>query len=63
MAHERSTEQAGISSAPSFATGYNARRRETLAKNFPPSTLLYIDGVVDSRAKVEIEVTAFVPAA
>jgi hypothetical protein len=25
--------------------------------------LLYIDGLVDERAKVEIEVTAFVPAA
>ena len=35
--------------------------RETLGKNFPPSTLLYIDGLVDVRAKVEIEVTAFVP--
>ena len=35
--------------------------RETLGKNFPPSTLLYIAGLVDSRAKVEIEVTAFVP--
>jgi hypothetical protein len=30
---------------------------------FPPSTLLYISGLVDERAKVEIEVTAFVPAA
>src|ERR1700760_2895863 len=37
--------------------------RETLGKNFPPSTLLYIAGLVDSRAKVEIEVTAFVPGA
>ena len=37
--------------------------RETLGKNFPPSTLLYIAGLVDARAKVEIEVTAFVPAA
>jgi enamine deaminase RidA (YjgF/YER057c/UK114 family) len=37
--------------------------RETLGRNFPPSTLLYIDGLVDARAKVEIEVTAFVPAA
>jgi enamine deaminase RidA (YjgF/YER057c/UK114 family) len=36
--------------------------RETLGKNFPPSTLLYIDGLVDGRAKVEIEVTAFVSA-
>ena len=32
-------------------------------QNFPPSTLLYIDGLVDIRAKVEIEVTAFVPGA
>jgi enamine deaminase RidA (YjgF/YER057c/UK114 family) len=37
--------------------------RETLGRNFPPSTLLYIEGLVDLRAKVEIEVTAFVPAA
>jgi enamine deaminase RidA (YjgF/YER057c/UK114 family) len=36
--------------------------RETLGKNFPPSTLLYIAGLIDERAKVEIEVTAFVPA-
>ena len=35
--------------------------RETLGKNFPSSTLLYIDGLVDISAKVEIEVTAFVP--
>jgi enamine deaminase RidA (YjgF/YER057c/UK114 family) len=37
--------------------------RETLGRNFPPSTLLYICGLVDARAKVEIEVTAFVPMA
>jgi enamine deaminase RidA (YjgF/YER057c/UK114 family) len=43
--------------------GIGAAWRETLGKNFPPSTLLYIDGLVDARAKVEIEVTAFVPAA
>ena len=36
--------------------------RETLGRNFPPSTLLYIAGLVDPRANVEIEVTAFVPA-
>lgn len=35
--------------------------KTTLGKNFPPSTLLYISGLVDERAKVEIEVTAFVP--
>ena len=37
--------------------------KETLGRNFPPATLLYISGLVDSRAKVEIEVTAFVPKA
>jgi enamine deaminase RidA (YjgF/YER057c/UK114 family) len=41
--------------------GIAAAWKEALGKNFPPSTLLYIDGLVDSRAKVEIEVTAFVP--
>jgi enamine deaminase RidA (YjgF/YER057c/UK114 family) len=43
--------------------GIGAAWRETLGRNFPPSTLLYIAGLVDLRAKVEIEVTAFVPAA
>jgi len=43
--------------------GIGAAWRETLGKNFPPSTLLYISGLVDQRAKVEIEVTAFVPGA
>ena len=43
--------------------GIGAVWRETLGKNFPPSTLLYIAGLVDERAKVEIEVTAFVPGA
>lgn len=42
--------------------GIGAAWRETLGRNFPPSTLLYISGLVDVRAKVEIEVTAFVPA-
>lgn len=42
-------------------SGIGAAWRETMARNFPPSTLLYIDGLVDARAKVEIEVTAFVP--
>ena len=50
---EYETSGAGIASA----------WRETIGKNFPPSTLLYIDGLVDARAKVEIEVTAFVPTA
>ena len=36
--------------------------RETLGRNFPPSTLLYVSGLVDPNAKVEIEVSAFVPA-
>jgi enamine deaminase RidA (YjgF/YER057c/UK114 family) len=43
--------------------GIGAAWRETLGRNFPPSTLLYISGLVDARAKVEIEVTAFVPTA
>src|ERR1700753_816418 len=42
--------------------GIGAAWKETLGRNFPPSTLLYIGGLVDARAKVEIEVTAFVPA-
>ncbi len=42
--------------------GIGAAWKETLGRNFPPSTLLYISGLVDTRAKVEIEVTAFVPA-
>jgi enamine deaminase RidA (YjgF/YER057c/UK114 family) len=43
--------------------GIGAAWKETLGRNFPPSTLLYIEGLVDVRAKVEIEVTAFVPVA
>jgi enamine deaminase RidA (YjgF/YER057c/UK114 family) len=43
--------------------GIGAAWRETLGRNFPPSTLLYITGLVDEGAKVEIEVTAFVPGA
>lgn len=43
--------------------GIGAAWRETLGRNFPPSTLLYIAGLVDPRAKVEIEVTAFLPSA
>jgi enamine deaminase RidA (YjgF/YER057c/UK114 family) len=42
--------------------GIGAAWKATLGRNFPPSTLLYISGLVDARAKVEIEVTAFVPA-
>lgn len=41
--------------------GIGAAWKETLGCNFPPATLLYISGLVDDRAKVEIEVTAFVP--
>jgi enamine deaminase RidA (YjgF/YER057c/UK114 family) len=42
-------------------SGIGAAWKENLGRVFPPSTLLYIDGLVDLRAKVEIEVTAFVP--
>jgi enamine deaminase RidA (YjgF/YER057c/UK114 family) len=44
------------------ASDIAAAWRETLGRNFPPSTLLYVSGLVDPSAKVEIEVTAFVPA-
>src|SRR5258708_32257922 len=43
--------------------GIGAAWRETLGADFPPSTPLYISGLVDPRAKVEIEVTAFVATA
>jgi enamine deaminase RidA (YjgF/YER057c/UK114 family) len=43
--------------------GIGAAWKETMGKNFPPSTLLFIDGLVEARAKVEIEVTPFVPGA
>jgi enamine deaminase RidA (YjgF/YER057c/UK114 family) len=43
--------------------GIAAAWRETLGRHFPPSTLLYVSGLVDQRAKVEIEVTAFVASA
>jgi len=33
----------------------------TLGRNFPPATLLYVTGLVNSKAKIEIEVTAFLP--
>ncbi len=42
--------------------GIGAAWKDTLGRNFPTSTLLYVSGLVDRRAKVEIEVTAFVPA-
>jgi enamine deaminase RidA (YjgF/YER057c/UK114 family) len=45
----------------SSGAGIGAAWKETLGRNFPPSTLLFIGGLVDARAKVEIEVTAFVP--
>jgi enamine deaminase RidA (YjgF/YER057c/UK114 family) len=48
---------------PGCGAGIGAAWKETLGRNFPPSTLLYIGGLVDERAKVEIEVTAFVPKA
>jgi enamine deaminase RidA (YjgF/YER057c/UK114 family) len=44
------------------ASDIAAAWRETLGRNFPPSTLLYVSSLVDAKAKVEIEVTAFVPA-
>jgi hypothetical protein len=52
-----------LSEYQAAGAGIGSAWRETLGKNFPPSTLLYISGLVDERAKAEIEVTAFVPAA
>ena len=37
--------------------------RETLGRAYPPSTLLFVSGLVDSRAMVEFDVMAFVPLA
>jgi enamine deaminase RidA (YjgF/YER057c/UK114 family) len=45
----------------SSGAGIGAAWKETLGRNFPPSTLLFIGGLVDARAKVELEVTAFLP--
>ena len=47
---------------------YNARLkeiggvyREVLGKNFPAMTCVQVAGLMESRAKIEIEVTAVVP--
>jgi enamine deaminase RidA (YjgF/YER057c/UK114 family) len=42
--------------------GIGAAWKDTLGKSFPTSTLLYVSGLVDRRALVELEATAFVPA-
>jgi enamine deaminase RidA (YjgF/YER057c/UK114 family) len=42
--------------------GIAAAWKDTLGRCFPTSTLLYVSGLVDRRAKLELEVTAFVPA-
>jgi enamine deaminase RidA (YjgF/YER057c/UK114 family) len=46
-----------VAAAPDISAAW----RDTLGRNFPPSTLLYVSGLVDARAMVEIDVTAFVP--
>jgi enamine deaminase RidA (YjgF/YER057c/UK114 family) len=35
--------------------------RDTMGRAYPPSTLLYVSGLVDPLAMVEFDVTAFVP--
>ncbi len=35
--------------------------RDTMGRAYPPSTLLYVSGLVDPSAMVEFDVTAFVP--
>jgi enamine deaminase RidA (YjgF/YER057c/UK114 family) len=42
-------------------SGIGAAWKETLGRNFPPSTLLYISGLVDTRAKVEIDKSKQIP--
>jgi enamine deaminase RidA (YjgF/YER057c/UK114 family) len=37
--------------------------RETIGRAYPPSTLLFVSGLVDPRAMVEFDVMAFVPQA
>jgi enamine deaminase RidA (YjgF/YER057c/UK114 family) len=51
-------------------TDYEASRpaigaawRETIGRAYPPSTLLFVSGLVDPRAMVEFDVMAFVPQA
>lgn len=46
-------------SAPAIAAAW----RDTMGRSFPPSTLLYVAGLVDPRAMVEFDVMAFVPQA
>lgn len=41
--------------------GVAAAWREVLGRQFPTSTLLFVSGLIDEQAKVEIEVTAYVP--
>ena len=35
--------------------------RDTIGRAYPPSTLLFVSGLVDPQAMVEFDVTAFVP--
>ena len=35
--------------------------RDTIGRAYPPSTLLYVSGLIDPLALVEFDVTAFVP--
>jgi hypothetical protein len=51
---------AGVACSPGFEIGSGTGRAIDARS---PSTLLYIDGLVDFRAKVEIDVAAFVPVA
>ena len=37
--------------------------RKTIGKNFPTMSVIFVSALIDDRAKVEIEATAFVPEA
>jgi len=45
------------SSAPAIAAAW----RDTMGRSFPPSTLLYVAGLIDARAMVAFDVMAVVP--
>ncbi|MBM3489405.1 MAG: RidA family protein [Alphaproteobacteria bacterium] len=53
------TDKAAYQAAgPAIAAAW----RETFGKHYPPITLIFVSGLVDDRAKVEIEAIAVVPA-
>jgi enamine deaminase RidA (YjgF/YER057c/UK114 family) len=55
-----------VTSKPDYlASGreIGAAYRDTIGKNFPTMTVIFVSALIDDRAKIEIEATAFVPEA